>query len=110
MTKHICSACGHLDNELDPFERDGWLFCIDNVSYGGINVALSPQQFRILRGIALSAHTVSVKQLNALACSEAFPESVKAQLTHIRNRLRNLNIHVPFVSVWGYGYKWQVLS
>ncbi len=109
--RHICSACGHVDDFCKIIERDG--FAIDAnsgaVSYRDIKLQLSKTQVQLLQAIALAGGTVLTAQdVIVFLRRDIFNDNVAAHISQIRARLTKAGAPDPIATVWGYGYKWSL--
>lgn len=103
-----CPACGQ------PLPRSGELrlgkalWRPDALFYGGVRIALTPQQHAIAgalieaRGATLTPADLKAAMQSAFATQR----SLKVQLTHLRAALRPHDADWHIVNEHGRGYKW----
>lgn len=105
--RHICTACRHIDNELDVIERDGYR--IDpqlGVVYGDRASCLTPSTRKAFYLIAVSPRTLSPQTLELKIAGESGSPRGKDYVSRLKQALKRADIPWPITQVWGEGYLW----
>jgi hypothetical protein len=107
IQQHICTACGHIDSEPDPIERDGYVVSWRlGIAYGKQSTSLSPINRRAVYLIALSAHPVSGQTVELKLAPKGGWVKTSNYLSNAKMELKRVGIPWPIIHIPGEGYLW----